>query len=396
MPTIANEGLKLPQPDAESRAHSERVAALICQAIASSGGSISFAEFMQHALYAPGLGYYSAGATKLGAAGDFITAPEISPLFARILARQCALIAQCSPVTEVLELGAGSGSLALEMLRSLPRHGVELERYAILEVSPDLRSRQESLIRSQAPKLITKVEWLDSLPRAFSGVVIANEVADALPVERFQRTSDGVLQFRVVTEDGRFVWQLAPAPPFLEDAVLRVEHSLGARLPEGYISDISTGLAAWIEDVARRVETGFMFLFDYGVTRREYYAADRSGGWIRCHFRHHAHNDPLVWPGIQDLSAWVDFTALAEGASDAGLEVAGFVSQSQFLLNGGLEDELAGFERLPTAAQLELSRQVKMLTLPGEMGEHFKCLGLSRRIAASPAAFATGDRTHTL
>jgi len=386
----------LPVPDDASLAHSVRTAEFIRKVMRKAGGSLSFAEFMQHALYAPGLGYYSAGATKFGAAGDFVTAPEISPLFGRVLARQCVPVMQALSEARVLELGAGSGALAAELLFCLHALGVDLSSYAILEVSPDLRQRQQELLRERVPEHAHKVEWLSGLPEGFRGVVVANEVADALPVERFRRTRDGVLQYRVVADERGFSWRLEPAPAFLEGAVLYLEDSLGARLPDGYVSEVSTGLPSWIGDIASRLERGFVFLFDYGVTRREYYARDRSDGWLRCHYRHHAHNDPLIYPGIQDLSAWVDFTAVAEGATNAGMDISGFVSQAHFVVNGGLEAELAEFPSLPTAAQLDVSRQIKMLTLPGEMGEHFKCIGLSKNQNTTPASFAAFDRTHTL
>ena len=386
----------LPVPDDASLAHSARTAEYIRELMRSAGGSVSFAEFMQHALYAPGLGYYSAGAAKFGAAGDFVTAPETSPLFARVLARQCIPVLQALPEPRVLELGAGSGALAAELLRSLHAHGVDLSSYAILEVSADLRQRQESLLRSSVPEHAEKVEWLHDLPTGFSGVIVANEVADALPVERFQRTRDDVLQHRVVAEEYGFSWRLERAPAFLKDAVLQLEDTLGTPFPDGYVSEVSVGLSAWIGDIASSLERGFVFLFDYGVTRREYYAKDRRDGWLRCHYRHHAHNDPLVYPGIQDLSAWVDFTAVAEGATNAGMDIRGFVSQGHFLMNGGLETELTEFPSLSIAAQLEVSRQIKMLTLPGEMGEHFKCIGLSKNQNTIPASFAAFDRTHRL
>jgi SAM-dependent MidA family methyltransferase len=390
----------LPVPDDASLAHSERTARFIREAIRRGGGSLSFAEFMQHALYAPGLGYYSAGAAKFGAAGDFVTAPEVSPLFASVLARQCAPLLNAQSEPCVLEFGAGSGVLAAELLRKLHEHGIRLSRYAILEVSPDLRQRQQETLEASAPEHLTKVEWLDRMPAAFVGVIVANEVADALPVERFQRTHHGrhggILQYRVIEDGPGFSWHLEPAPEFLENAVRHVEQTLGAPLPEGYVSEVSTGLPAWIGDVAASLEQGFVFLFDYGVTRREYYAADRGGGWLRCHFRHHAHDNPLLYPGIQDLSAWVDFTTLAEGATDAGMDVRGYVSQAHFLMNGGLNAELMEFPSLSIAAQLEVSRQIKMLTLPGEMGEHFKCIGLSKGQDTTPSAFAAYDRTHTL
>jgi SAM-dependent MidA family methyltransferase len=394
----------LPVPDEASLAHSARTAEFIREAIRRGGGSISFAEFMQHALYAPGLGYYAAGAAKFGAAGDFVTAPEVSPLFASVLARQCAPLLKAQREPCVLEFGAGSGVLAAALLRKLHEHGIHLSRYAILEVSPDLRQRQQETLEANAPEHLTKVEWLDRMPAAFAGVIVANEVADALPVERFQRSHHGsahgghdrILQYRVIADGSGFSWHLEPAPEFLYKAVRSLEQSLGVPLPEGYVSEISTALTAWIGDVAASLESGFLFLFDYGVTRREYYAKDRGGGWLRCHFRHHAHDNPLLYPGIQDLSAWVDFTALAEGATDAGMDVRGYVNQAHFLMNGGLDAELAEFPSLSIAAQLEVTRQIKMLTLPGEMGEHFKCIGLSKGQDTTPSAFAAYDRTHTL
>lgn len=386
----------MPAPDADSLAHSEKVSACIRQAIAESGGSLSFAEFMQLALYAPGLGYYMAGARKIGAAGDFVTAPEVSPLFGRVLARQCAAVLRQLPERNVLELGAGSGALAVQLLGALAERGPEPARYAILEVSPDLRERQERLIRAELPGIGARVEWLAELPERFDGVVIANEVADSLPVERFQKAGGEVLQYRVMVQGEGFAWCLDTAPDFLTKAVRHVEETLGAPLPDGYTSEVSTGLSHWIHDIAMRVGRGFVFLFDYGLSRREYYAADRRDGWLRCHFRHRAHDNPLIYPGIQDLTAWVDFTTVAEAASAAGMDVAGFVAQAQFLMNGGLDDEMAASVRLPTAARLELLRQVKMLTLPGEMGEHFKCIGLSRGNITKPSSFTISDRAHTL
>ncbi len=386
----------LPAPDAAGLAHSEIVAGHIRALIAQAGGSISFAEFMQEALYAPGLGYYNAGSARFGPGGDFVTAPEIGPLFGRVLARQCAAVLQRLPDGAVLELGAGSGRLAVEILRFLKTNGIELQRYLILEVSPDLVAQQQRLILAQVPELMPKVEWLDRLPLEFRGVVIANEVADALPVERFSMSGREVVQLRVGWEQDAFAWRRDAAPRFLAEAVTRIEATIGRQLANGFVSEVSTGLAKWVGDIAACVETGFLFLFDYGLSRREYYAPDRRDGWLRCHFRHRAHNDPLIYPGLQDLTAWVDFTAVAEAASGAGMDIAGFVSQAQFLLNGGLSEELEDFDRLPTASQIDLSRQVKILTLPDEMGENFKCMGLARGDMPTLSSFANLDRTHIL
>jgi SAM-dependent MidA family methyltransferase len=386
----------LPAASAAALAHSAEVAGHIRGRMDRSGGSISFAEFMQEALYAPGLGYYSAGTAKFGHSGDFVTAPEIGPLFGRLVARQSAVVLQSLPGGAVLELGAGSGSLAAAVLSALGTHGIEPRRYLILEVSADLAARQEKLVRAQVPELYSKVEWLDRLPRRFQGIVIANEVADALPVERFRKRDTAVRQVRVGYDRRGFIWRDAEAPAFLTQAVSHIEKTIGHALPDGFVSEVSTGLPAWMGDVAACIERGYVFLFDYGLSRREYYAPDRSAGWLRCHFRHHAHDDPLIHPGIQDLSAWVDFTAVAEAAVAAGLAVAGYVTQSQFVRNSGLTDELQDFERLPNAAQIELSREVKILTMPGEMGENFKCMGLSRGSVPDTAAFANGDRAHGL
>lgn len=386
----------LPTPDDSGLAHCELVAGHIRTLIEQAGGSISFAEFMHEALYAPGLGYYNAGATRFGSAGDFMTAPEIGPLFGRVLARQCACVLQRLPNGAVLELGAGSGRLAVEILRFLSANGIELQRYLILEVSPDLIAQQQRLIRAQVPELMAKVAWLERLPKQFRGVVIANEVADALPVERFCMSGRDALQMRVGCDPDAFEWRRAAAPQFLEDSISHIETTIGRELASGFVSEVSTGLAKWVSDIAACIEAGFMFLFDYGVSRREYYAPDRGDGWLRCHFRHCAHNDPLIYPGLQDLTAWVDFTAVAEAASGAGMDIAGFVSQAQFLLHGGLSEELEDFDRLPTASQIDLSRQVKILTLPEEMGENFKCMGLARGDMPILSSFANLDRTHIL
>jgi len=386
----------LPEPDAESAAHSERVAAHIIDVIGQSGGSISFAEFMQHALYAPGLGYYSAGSKKLGADGDFVTAPEISPLFGRVLARQTAFVLEQLGSGDLLEPGAGSGALAVSILSKLGELGALPDRYMILEVSADLKERQEARIRRECPQHLDRVEWISELPGNFTGVVIANEVADAIPVERFRIHDNAVMQARVTTDGVSFTWQYVAAPELLRHAVRHIEADIGRTLTNGYESEVSPGLKNWVTDLSSSLGEGAVLLIDYGVTRREYYAPERGQGWLRCHFRHHAHDDPLILPGIQDLTAWVDFSAVAEAASDAGMTVAGYVTQAHLLMAGGLEEELADFTSLPVANQVELSGQVKLLTLPAEMGENFKCIGLCRGDILSPPALVASDRAHLL
>lgn len=386
----------LPGPDGESVAHSGRVAAFMRQQMQLSGGSISFAEFMQHALYAPGLGYYAAGATKFGAAGDFITAPEVSPVFGRVLARQCAEVLAQVEHGAILEYGAGSGKLAADVLAGLGQLGALPAAYRILEVSPDLRERQERYLNEQVPELAQLVSWLDRPPASHRGAILANEVLDALPIERFAVRRAGTMQQRVMANDNGFRFVEMPAPDRLASAVQAVQDELGERLPEGYVSEICLAVPDWIAGMSVPLLEGVAFLCDYGVSRREYYAADRRTGWLRCHFRHHAHNDPLILAGIQDLTAWVDFTGVATAAVEAGFDIAGYTAQAQFLMAGGLEAEMQHFASLPPGEQLALSQQIKTLTLPGEMGEHFKCLALAKGSIATPSAFSLADRTHAL
>ena len=389
--------LALPEADAASLAHSDKVAAYIRERIAEAGGRISFAEYMHHCLYAPGLGYYAAGATKFGRTGDFVTAPEVSPVFGRLLAWQCADVLAQLDSPAILEIGAGSGRLAADIIETLAADGaLPAGGYHILEVSPDLQQRQRELLEERVPGVVGSVTWLDAMPTNFMGVVVANELLDALPVERFIRREGGVRQVCVASEGKSFVLVERDAPANLVQAVEHIEDTLGATLAEGYASEVCLAVTPWIAELAACLERGVAFLLDYGVGRQAYYAPDRSGGWLRCHFRHHAHDDPLMLPGVQDLTSWVDFTTVAEAAVDNGLDIAGFTSQAQFLLGAGLDRVLADFAEMPTDAQLRLSAEIKLLTLPTEMGENFKCLGLMRGDLQPPAALERADRTATL
>ncbi|MGH8221848.1 MAG: class I SAM-dependent methyltransferase [Woeseiaceae bacterium] len=388
--------MHLPKPDPDSAAHGARVVSFLRDRIASAGGSIGFDEFMQHALHAPGLGYYAAGSAKFGAAGDFVTAPEVSSLFGRVVARQCADLLAQLPGAGILEPGAGTGRLAADVLTALDRIGRPPARYLILEPSAELAARQREYLAREAAELARRVAWIDDWPRDFRGVVLANEVLDALPVARFMIRGTQVRELRVGLADGGFAWQDAPAGPLLEAAVRGIESQLGAPLPEHYVSEVCLALPHWISGLAGCLADGLALLFDYGVSRREYYAAGKNGGWLRCHFRHRVHDDPLILAGIQDLSAWVDFTAVAGAAIDHGLDVAGYASQAGFLMHGGLENALAEAGAGLSAEHLELSRQVKLLTLPGEMGENFKCMGLRKGSARAPAVLVACDRAHTL
>ncbi len=388
----------LPAPGAEARAHSQRLVALIRERIRAAGGALGFADYMNLVLYAPGLGYYSAGARKFGPAGDFVTAPEVSPLFSRVLARQLGGLLESLDGGDILELGAGSGAMAAEVLAALDAAGTLPRRYRILEVSAELRARQRERIVEQVPGLAARVHWLDALPdEPLRGAVVGNEVADALPVERFRREVAGVSRMIVTATADGLALDWAPAPPALTDAVAALETRLGRRLPPGYVSELSLGLTGWMSDVAGVLGEGFLLLADYGFGESEYYAPERGCGTFRCHYRHRAHEDALLWPGLQDLTAWVDFSALARAGVAAGLELAGYTTQAHFLIGGGLEAELAGFESLDERGRLSLSAEVKTLTLPGEMGEAFRFIGFSRAGGPPrPPGFALSDLRRTL
>ncbi|HQU17191.1 MAG: SAM-dependent methyltransferase [Chromatiales bacterium 21-64-14] len=383
--------LPVPQPDA--RAHSARLIRRIRDEILGNGGAITFARYMEQALYAPGAGYYLGGLHKFGAQGDFVTAPEISPLFSRCLARQCAAGLAATGGGDVLEFGAGSGVMAADVLLELERLGRLPDHYRILELSGDLKARQHATLVTRSPHLLPWVEWLERLPaEPMRGVVLANEVLDAIPVHRFRMDSSGVEELFVGWEDDHFTWRIGPpSDPRLADYVARLSETLGAPLPPGYLSETNLLLTPWVRTIADGLAAGVVLVIDYGYPRREYYHPQRTGGTLMCHYRHRAHPDPLILTGLQDITAYVDFTALAEAAQDAGLEVAGFTTQAQFLLGCGLGELLADSDPTDTVRYLALTQQAKTLTLPGEMGERFKVMALTRGIRAPLAGFALRD-----
>lgn len=368
--------MSLPALSPDESAHSERLVHRIQDAIEAAGGWISFERYMEMALYEPGLGYYSAGATKLGSEGDFVTAPEISPLFSRCLANQCAEVLQTVSGGHILELGAGSGVMAADVLGELDRQGQIPARYLILEVSADLRERQRVLLQKRVPHLLDRIEWLDRLPEEFRGVLLANEVLDALPVQRFRVRGLQVNQLGVTWQLGQLDWSEVHAEPALEAVVREIEFNRGEPFADGYTSEINLRLTSWIAGIAASMREGVALFIDYGLPRRQYYAAGRSEGTMLCHFRHRFHDDPLINVGVQDIGAWVDFTAVAEAAVAAGMGVAGYTTQAHFLIGSGIEKFLAPDEDGELAARLQLARQAMLLTLPGEMGERFKVIGL--------------------
>ncbi|HET7675182.1 MAG TPA: SAM-dependent methyltransferase [Gammaproteobacteria bacterium] len=384
-------------PDADARRHSEALCAHIAAEIAKAGGAIPFERYMELALYAPGLGYYSAGAQKFGAAGDFITAPEAAPVFGRVIARQCAEILDAAGGDTLLELGAGSGTLAAGILNEFARLDRAPPRYLILEPSPDLQARQRERLKESLPaEAFARVEWLDRLPRAFAGVIVANEVLDALPVARFEATADGVREMGVAVEGDAFAWRLMPPRAALADAVSRLEAARDAPFAPGYQSEINLNLAAFVHGLGDCITRGALLFVDYGMPQHTFYLPERDTGTLMCHYRHRAHADPFLYPGLQDITAHVDFTAVAEAGVAAGLELAGYTSQAYFLLGGGLEAIMRESDPAETRAHLELTRQIKLLTSPEEMGERFKVMMLARGLDTIPSGFALRDQAHLL
>jgi len=369
---------------------SRRLADLIRKEAAAQGGLLPFDRFMDLALYAPGLGYYVAGARKLGRQGDFVTAPELSPLFGRCVAEQCAEVLRALGGGDILEIGAGSGTLAAEVLLALAAAVALPGRYLILEPSPDLRARQQTLLAERVPELMSRVHWLDRLPVGFNGCVLANEVLDAMPVHRFRVGADGrpLELFVSPAADGWEEIAAEPRSPGLARAV-RALQSEGLALDPGYESEINLRLRPWIGALGASMERGLALLIDYGYRRSEYYGADRSRGTLMCHYRHRAHANPFVHLGLQDITAHVDFTAIARAGGLAGIELAGYATQAHFLIGCGLDRLLT--EAAAGADAMDLLLGIKQLVLPSAMGERFQVLGLQKGVDQAWAGFSFRD-----
>lgn len=372
----------------ESEGISTELGARIREELQARGGTIPFSRFMDLCLYAPGLGYYRNAAPKFGVAGDFVTAPEISKRFGACLSRQVTQVLDCAPDGVVLEVGAGNGRLTAQILRSLAAQGFE-PRYRLLEPSAELRRRQETFLHEQG--LDGRVEWLDDLPDpGLRGVVIANEVLDALPASRLEVTGGEVREVHVGWSDGAFRFEWRPPSTPLERAWEEIRRDIECALPPGYLGEVNLAAPAWVESMAARIERGLLLLLDYGYPRRELYHPDRTSGTLACHYRHRVHYDPFFRPGLQDLSTHVDFTALARAGEAAGLHVAGFTTQAEFLLATGLLEGGAGLAA-ESEAYLRFAQEVKHLTLPGEMGEAIKVLALTHGIDAPLIGFSGRD-----
>ena len=390
-----------PPPGDAARAHSAHLREIIQEQVIAAGGAIPFSRFMELCLYAPGLGYYSAGAAKFGPSGDFVTAPELGPLFAACVADALApVLRELGPDAWFVELGGGSGAFAEVVLKRLLALDALPARYAILEPSADLRERQQARLRERLnPLLGDLVEWLDTPPQApWSGVMFANEVVDALPTPRFTLRDGEVFEEHVALDgEGRFLRQDRPADALLAAAVRHVERDLGAPLPDGYRSELLPQLPYWVQAVIGGMQAGALLFVDYGYARREYYQPQRNDGTLRAFRQHHMVGDVLEWPGLQDITASVDFTALAEAGTGAGFDLAGYCSQASFLLGNGLAERLqeAEAKARDQVALQRLRQEAKQLTLPEAMGERFQAMGFARDVEFG-AAFLAGDLSHRL
>lgn len=385
----------LPEPDDVALRISERLTQNIRLAITEGAGSISFARYMQMALYEPGLGYYNTAAEKFGEQGDFVTAPELSALFSQCLARQCAqILEEISATACILEFGSGSGTMAIHILQELQNQNALPATYYIIEPSAELRQRQQQKMSLEIPQLKQLVVWLECLPdEQIEGVILANEVLDAMPVRRIILNQQ-IMEYAVScgTEAGKpFVWCKQDIEPQLQDEVHAMLEPLAEELPIPYVADINFFIRPWLNSLNDILHKGVILISDYGYPRYEFFHPQRCMGSLICHYRHHVHDDPFLYPGLQDITASVDFTSVAESASDIGLEVAGFTTQAHFLIACGLEQLIEDRQNKNFLARLKLLQQANRLILPGEMGEKFKFIGLSKSCSIPLQGFSFID-----
>jgi SAM-dependent MidA family methyltransferase len=388
--------ISLPIPSPEAQSHSSALVSHIQQQIEQAGGWIDFAQFMHAALYAPGLGYYSSGAKKFGPAGDFVTAPEISPFFGQAFARQIqqALteIRKLEINPNVLELGAGTGRLARDLLLALEGLNQLPNTYFILEVSAYLREEQQRTLQSELPDaLMKRVVWIDELPESFHGVILANEVLDALPVHIFEQGITSINEVGVGLSDEGFVWKTQSVQ---SQVLLDCVSQLG--LSEGYVSEICLAANGLIASLAKSLELGAIFLIDYGFSRQEYYHPQRRQGTLMCHYRHHSHSNPFLYLGLQDITAHVDFTRVAEAGVASGLSLVGYINQAHFLINCGITKLLEHIPKDDMVSYLPQAAAVQKLLSPAEMGELFKVIAFEKNLDMDFIGFSQGDKSHTL
>jgi SAM-dependent MidA family methyltransferase len=377
--------------------HCSSVRAHVEAQIAAAGGWLSFERYMEIVLYAPGLGYYNAGAPKFGGSGDFTTAPEISGLFGACVARQCAQVLERLPGASILEIGAGSGRLAVDILLRLETLGRLPAHYWILEVSADLRDRQQRNLQHSAPHLLDRVRWLNAPPAdGFDGVILANEVLDALPVARFLWRGTRTEESGVSLVGGQLAQVYRRASASMTAICAALAAAAGDPWQDGYASEYCPRLMPWTRSVTEGLRAGAVLWFDYGLPRAQYYLAQRADGTLLCHFRQRAHDDPLLFPGLQDITAWVDFTALAEAGASAGYDLAGFTTQALFLAGLGIDREMRDAAGDDERSFARLANQARQLMLPGEMGERFKAMAWMRGLDVELSGFSLQDLRHSL
>ena len=390
---------KLPQPTQEALQHSQRLQSYIVNKIHQSGGWIPFAHFMELALYAPGLGYYSASSTKFGYKGDFVTAPEISVLFGKTIARQAMQLFRQIDLASILEFGAGSGKLALDLLTELEQLDQSPPQYLILEMSGELQQRQRELFVTHAPHLLDRITWLNELPEQFSGLIIANEVLDAMPTHLIVWKKDDLFERGVGLDQQNFIWI---DKPLISDELKTIANQLSTLIDRNepnfvsYLSEISLANRYFIRSLSKMLQSGLILLIDYGFGQREYYHPQRSMGTVMCHYRHYAHDDPFYLPGLQDITSHVDFSAITQVASCNNLQLLGYTNQAHFLINCGITELLSKVSVTDTAAYLPLSNQLQRLVSPAEMGELFKVIALGKHFDGTPIGFTKGNLFHLL
>ncbi|MGB5517955.1 MAG: SAM-dependent methyltransferase [Gammaproteobacteria bacterium] len=382
----------LPEPDEAAKKRSRGLSACIIAACEQQGGSIAFRDFMQMALYQPGMGYYSGGLEKFGETGDFITAPEISSLFSQCVARQLAQLNRDAGLVDVLEFGAGSGVMAADVLLEMERLQASPGHYYIVELSSELRERQKRTIKQRAPHLTASVHWLDALPdKPIQAVILANEVLDAMPVECFRVHHGAVEQMRIKVRNGRLKAFYTRADGRMEEQIRTIERRRGGSFEEGYCSEYNPSIQAWLASLYALLDKGLVLLIDYGYPLKEYYLDERDSGTLICHYQHRAHANPLWYPGLQDITAFVDFSAVAYAADETGFDVSGYTTQAMFLMSCGLADLHQSMMSDDPKQQLRLAQQIKTLTLPSEMGERFKAMALAKHVDLSLIGFALQD-----
>jgi len=390
------QALDLPEPCADEKTHSDKLSQYIQQSIVDAGGWIDFEQYMQLALYAPGLGYYRAGAQKFGEQGDFITSPEVSPLFAQTLANPLVVLLNKIPDAKIIEFGAGSGKLAADLLLALQALNKLPEQYLIIELSAELQQRQKETLQQKAPQLLERVQWINGFPeKTLNVIVIANEVLDAMPVQRFAINNNEVKVLGVEFKNDAFHLSYRTSGKEFSEKVLALNENFNS-VEHSYYSEFNGNISPWIKSISQCINKGAIYLIDYGYPRSEYYSQDRYMGTFLGYYKHRSIDAPLWYPGLQDLTAFVDFTEVAEAAIEHGFDVDGFTSQGNFLINAGLEQVVENSKVENEIQRLQLMQQMKTLSMPGEMGERFKVMGLSKGLDDNIPGFEMRDFRYRL